>query len=97
MGVGPTLLLIETAAVRARSGTWWPCCTIAPIFICPFALVLPYRTLPTKTVYPLICRTVLPVGMLGMVIAAMFSADATRRRLQRGLFCNNDLYKRLPA
>ena len=28
----------------------------------------------TKEVYPLICKTVLPVGMFGMVIAAMFSA-----------------------
>lgn len=28
----------------------------------------------TKDVFPLLCRSVLPVGMLGMVVAAMFSA-----------------------
>lgn len=28
----------------------------------------------TKEVYPLLCRSLLPMGMLGMVIAAMFSA-----------------------
>ena len=28
----------------------------------------------TKEVYPLICKTVLPIGLLGMIIAAMFSA-----------------------
>ncbi|MBP8800731.1 MAG: hypothetical protein KBI41_04290 [Kiritimatiellae bacterium] len=52
----------------------------------------------TKDVYPLICRTVLPVGMLGMVIAAMFSATMSTLAGDYNAVSSvltNDLYKRL--
>jgi len=52
----------------------------------------------TKDVYPIICKTVLPVGMLGMVIAAMFAATMS---MVAGDFnaassvLTNDVYKSL--
>ncbi len=51
----------------------------------------------TKDVYPLICKTVLPVGMLGMVIAAMFSATMSTLAGDYNAASSvltNDLYKR---
>ncbi len=47
-----------------------------PLFYLPAlaALVFLPGLANTRDVYPLLCRAVLPVGMLGMVIAAMFSA-----------------------
>jgi SSS family transporter len=52
----------------------------------------------TKDVYPLICKTVLPVGMLGMVIAAMFSATMSTLAGDYNAASSvltNDLYKRV--
>lgn len=51
----------------------------------------------TKEVYPLICRTVLPVGMLGMLIAAMFSATMSTLAGDYNAVASvltNDLYRR---
>ena len=52
----------------------------------------------TKDVYPMICKTVLPVGMLGMVIAAMFSATMSTLAGDYNAASSvltNDLYKRM--
>jgi Na+/proline symporter len=71
-----------------------------PIFYLPAfaALVFLPDIANTKDVYPLICRTVLPVGMLGMVIAAMFSATMSTLAGDYNAVSSvltNDLYKRL--
>ena len=52
----------------------------------------------TKDVYPLICKAVLPIGMLGMVIAAMFSATMSTLAGDYNAASSvltNDLYKRV--
>ncbi|MBU4460026.1 MAG: hypothetical protein KJ579_05620 [Verrucomicrobia bacterium] len=71
-----------------------------PIFYVPAfaALVFLPDIANTKEVYPLICKTVLPVGMLGMVIAAMFSATMSTLAGDYNAASSvltNDLYKRL--
>jgi len=51
----------------------------------------------TKDVYPLICKAVLPIGMLGMVIAAMFSATMSTLAGDYNAVSSvltNDFYKR---
>lgn len=70
-----------------------------PIFYVPAfaALVFLPDIANTKEVYPLICKTVLPVGMLGMVIAAMFSATMSTLAGDYNAASSvltNDLYKR---
>jgi SSS family transporter len=70
-----------------------------PLFYAPaFAAVafLP-ELASTKDVYPMICKTVLPVGMLGMVIAAMFSATMSTLAGDCNAMSSvltNDFYKR---
>ena len=52
----------------------------------------------TKEVYPLICKTVLPIGLLGMIIAAMFSATMSTLAGDCNAMSSvltNDFYKRL--
>jgi SSS family transporter len=71
-----------------------------PLFYLPAfaALVFLPGVENTKDVYPLICKTVLPVGMLGMVIAAMFSATMSTLAGDYNAASSvltNDLYKRL--
>jgi len=71
-----------------------------PIFYLPAfaALVFLPGIENTKDVYPLICKTVLPVGMLGMVIAAMFSATMSTLAGDYNAASSvltNDLYKRM--
>lgn len=71
-----------------------------PIFFVPAfaALVFLPEIANTKEVYPLICKAVLPVGMLGMVIAAMFSATMSTLAGDynaASAVLTNDLYKRL--
>jgi len=58
--------------------------------------------LPTLThtdqVYPMLCATLLPAGMLGLIIAAMFSATMSTLSADYNICANvltNDLYKRL--
>lgn len=70
-----------------------------PIFYIPAlaALVFLPDIANTKDVYPLVCKTVLPVGMLGMVIAAMFSATMSTLAGEYNAISSvltNDLYKR---
>ncbi|MCX7819469.1 MAG: hypothetical protein N2652_09745 [Kiritimatiellae bacterium] len=51
----------------------------------------------TKEVYPLLCRAVLPAGMLGMLIAAMFSATMSTLAGDYNAVASvltNDLYRR---
>jgi len=53
-----------------------------------------------NTVYPLLCRELLPVGMMGMVIAAMFSATMSMLSSDYNAVASvltNDVYKRLIA
>lgn len=71
-----------------------------PVFYLPAfaAFVFLPEVANTKDVYPLICRSVLPVGMLGMVIAAMFSATMSTLAGDYNAVSSvltNDLYKRL--
>ena len=71
-----------------------------PIFYLPAfaALVFLPGIENTKDVYPLICKTVLPIGMLGMVIAAMFSATMSTLAGDYNAASSvltNDLYKRM--
>jgi len=71
-----------------------------PLFYLPAfgALVFLPDMANTKDVYPLICKTVLPVGMLGMVIAAMFSATMSTLAGDYNAVSSvltNDLYKRM--
>lgn len=52
----------------------------------------------TKSVYALLCREVLPVGMVGMVVAAMFSATMSMLSSDYNSVASvltNDFYKRL--
>ncbi len=52
----------------------------------------------TKSVYALLCREVLPVGMVGMVVAAMFSATMSMLSSDYNSVAavlTNDFYKRL--
>ncbi|MCA9440784.1 MAG: sodium/solute symporter, partial [Candidatus Omnitrophica bacterium] len=52
----------------------------------------------TKNVYGLICRSLLPIGMLGMMIAAMFSATMSMLSSDynaTAAVITNDVYKRL--
>ncbi len=53
-----------------------------------------------NTVYPLVCRAVLPVGLFGMVIAGMFSATMSMLSSDYNAVASvvtNDIYKRLFA
>ncbi len=51
-----------------------------------------------KQVYPMLCATLLPVGMMGLVIAAMFSATMSMLSSDYNVCANvltNDVYRRL--
>ena len=53
-----------------------------------------------NTVYPLLCRELLPVGMMGLIIAAMFSATMSMLSSDYNAVASvltNDVYKRLFA
>lgn len=71
-----------------------------PIFYIPAMAARTFITdiVDFNEVYPIICKTVLPIGMLGMVIAAMFAATMS---MIAGDFnavasvLTNDLYKRM--
>lgn len=70
-----------------------------PLFYLPAfaAIVFLPDIANTKSVYPLVCKTVLPVGMLGMVIAAMFSATMSTLAGDYNAASSvltNDFYKR---
>jgi len=52
----------------------------------------------TDQVYPMLCATLLPAGMLGLIVAAMFSATMSTLSADYNICANvltNDLYKRL--
>ncbi len=54
----------------------------------------------TTEVYALLCRTLLPIGMMGMIIAAMFSATLSMLSSDYNAVASvltNDVYKRLIA
>ncbi|RJP29958.1 MAG: hypothetical protein C4527_10800 [Candidatus Omnitrophota bacterium] len=54
----------------------------------------------TKEVYAVVCQTLLPVGMMGMIIAAMFSATMSMLSSDYNAVASvltNDVYKRLVA